>query len=867
MIRILTPPLAAMTALLLSVSGAFAEPKTIYVSETGDDDQADVGTEWAKAYRNIQPAVDAAVEGDTVLVGDGTYYALDNTVTCVLKITNGINVVSVNGPSKTVIDGILFKADGSRDEKTNINRLLVSITSTAKNAFFAGFTCTNGMSNSKSSGTRGVAIGGGVASNIVAHLKNSWQSPCVTVSGGAKAYDIKVVQATSYNTSEPGMVFQIYDNGSLVDRLDITNITFPNGGSNWPFMQVGSGSGHDTMTLRNVVIANVVIGTASTAGSCPISITGKNVAPVFENCTFVNNKTTGKQPFITCTTKESETFWRSNKLKVYNTIMADYTTEAGTPDSGKQWVSAMFVGREEKNFFNCCCSELPSVNDNIAAAPMLDASFTPSVYSKCVNAGRNRPWVTNAVDFAGNPRLMFETVDIGAVECQEDPSKADLGCGFELLGESTGNYMLTTTLKGYAVGDDSGLTCAWVFSDGTTSTDWPTVEKTFARAGRFSVALYVTNALGQVATNVQENVFTVYPAKCYMKFGNQANAAFPYDSWETATTNIIDAVATAVDEIEVGDGSFGIPAPYCRLSKKLWIHSSNGPSATTLRGSFGGTGLYFLSTAAAAGSLIAGFTFRGGNSDWTGTESAFVLADGTTVSNCEIHTSQIYKGKGSSVSGMVVDSLWDFTDCMFSGQNDGDNTGIILASSGLLERCIFKGARVYGKTGDTTATRYPRVVRSSGTLRNCLFWGCTNTLTASSDFAAPILDVAGGRVENCTIADCGVSTWGAVKLAGDGALVNVISGGNTGPTEGWNDFTNASPETATVDHCLLNADPLFKRGTYLPRLCSPACDGGVKLPWMTEDAIDLAGNRRVVGGTPDIGCYESRNPGLLLLVR
>lgn len=864
MILILTPPLAAMAALLLSVSGAFAEPKTIYVAENGDDNQADVGTEWAKAYRNIQPAVDAAVEGDTVLVGDGTYYALDNSATCVLKITNSINVVSVNGSSKTVIDGILFKDDGSRDEKKSINRLLVSIAPTAKNAFFAGFTCTNGMSNAKNSGNcYGVSVGGGVASNIVAHLKNSWQSTCFTVSGGAKAYDIKVVQATNYSDSEPGRAFHIYDNGSLVDRLDLTNIAWPNG---WAVLVVGSGNLNDTVTLRNVVMANNVIGTTATASALPISIIGKNIAPVFENCTFVNNRTTGKKPFITCTTDTTESFWKQDKLKVYNTIMADYTTEAGTPDSGRQWVSATFVGREEKNFFNCCCSELPSVNDNIAAAPMLDASFTPSVYSKCVNAGRNRPWVTNAVDFAGNPRLMFETVDIGAVECQEDPSKADLGCGFELLGESTGNYTLTTTLKGYAVGDDSGLTCAWVFSDGTTSTDWPTVEKTFAQAGRFSVSLYVTNALGQVATNVQENVFTVYPAKCYMKFGNQANAAFPYDTWETATTNIIDAVATAVDEIEVGDGSFGIPSPYCSLAKKLWIHSSNGPAATTLRGSFDSDGYYFASSAAAAGSLISGFTFRGGSGTRTGTPTAFSLADGTTVSNCEIHTRQIYKGQGSRISGTVVDSLWDFTDCSFSGQNDGYNTGVILEASGLLERCIFKGARVYGNSS-TKASSYPRVVRSVGTLRNCLFWDCTNTLEKSNDFAAPILDVAGGRVENCTIADCGVSTWGAVKLAGDGALVNVISGGNTGPTEGWNDFTNASPETATVDHCLLNADPLFKRGTYLPRLCSPACDGGIMLPWMTEDAIDLAGNRRVVGGTPDIGCYESRNPGLLLLVR
>lgn len=132
MIRIVIPPLAAMAALLLSVSGAFAEPKTIYVAENGDDDQEDVGTSWDKAYRTIQLAVDAAEEGDTVLVGDGTYYALDNSAACVLQITNGISVVSVNGPAKTVIDGILFKEDGSRDEKTSINRKLVVITSAAR---------------------------------------------------------------------------------------------------------------------------------------------------------------------------------------------------------------------------------------------------------------------------------------------------------------------------------------------------------------------------------------------------------------------------------------------------------------------------------------------------------------------------------------------------------------------------------------------------------------------------------------------------------------------------------------------------------------------------------------------------------------
>jgi len=57
-------------------------------------------TSWETAATNIQDAVDAAIDGDIVLVTNGTY-----SVGLPITITNSINVQSVNGPEVTIVDG------------------------------------------------------------------------------------------------------------------------------------------------------------------------------------------------------------------------------------------------------------------------------------------------------------------------------------------------------------------------------------------------------------------------------------------------------------------------------------------------------------------------------------------------------------------------------------------------------------------------------------------------------------------------------------------------------------------------------------------------------------------------------------------
>ena len=59
-------------------------------------------TNWLDAATNVQDAVDAAADGDTVLVANGTYALPSSEIT----ITNGITVAGLNGPEQTIVDGL-----------------------------------------------------------------------------------------------------------------------------------------------------------------------------------------------------------------------------------------------------------------------------------------------------------------------------------------------------------------------------------------------------------------------------------------------------------------------------------------------------------------------------------------------------------------------------------------------------------------------------------------------------------------------------------------------------------------------------------------------------------------------------------------
>jgi len=343
-------------------------------------------TDWTTAATNIQDAVDAAVNGDLILVTNGVYATggrfVSGNGTNRVVINKAITLQSVNGAAVTVIQG-----------KSPMGNNAVGCVYLTNNATLEGFTLTNGAG-----GTGGGALCQSASSTLI---------NCIIVSNSAQNGG-GVFQGTcsnctlKWNSAQNGGGVQ---NGYLIGCLLISNSASFGGGAYTSTLTSckllgnsaigGSGGGAFRGLMTNcLVLGNV----ASDTGGV---WTGN--ADLLYNCTIVSNTATATHGGV----REGVLL---NCICYYNTAPSSDPDPNGYPLS----------------ISNSCITPMRSGAGNITNAPLFvdpaNGDYHLQSNSPCINAGANLFTTGTTNDLDGNPRIQGGTVDMGAFEYQAPTS-------------------------------------------------------------------------------------------------------------------------------------------------------------------------------------------------------------------------------------------------------------------------------------------------------------------------------------------------------------------------------------------------------------------------------------------------------------
>ena len=591
-------------------------------------------------------------------------------------------------------------------------------------------------------------------------------------------------------------------------------------------------------------------GGGSSAGGNAIHMTA---AGMVRNCLFVGNGdstvTTGKGGTVLATagTVESCTFANNenatcagvrvdgNNVIVRNCIFCG----ADCPKASSELVKVMNDPARTGRFFNCCAPVL--INDSCIAsvAPLADAAvgdWTPS--ASIVDQGLKQDWMTDATDFAGASRIAGEGPDIGCFE--RDPSK--FGASVEPSG-TAGPAPLAVTFKvtAYGVGA-SGITCHW---DWNGDGDWDdTSDGTTAHsfdAGSYSVKVKVVdNETKKEYARVTPFEIASAPKTIYVD-GDSTDPVSPYGDPEHAAQTVADAYAVAVDgcEIVIASNTYSFDAQI-EVTKSVTFRSQTGnPADVILTMPDKANRRHFILNHAEA--TLCGLTLTNAYNNNGNRESggSVLMRAGGTISNCVFASNLIpaRAGKGGAIYMEASNSL--VTHCTFTGNrsmlDDGGNGGNAIGmSAGDVRNCLFVGngerSFVPGKCGT--------VYMDGGTVENCTFAN-----NEDGKCAGVSIGNANATVRNCVFygADCPNAASELGKIMND--------------TTKAGRFFNCCAPVEINTTCVVAAEPFVdaSHGDWNP--AGSIVDKGVASAWMT-DVTDLAGNPRISGTLPDIGCYE-----------
>ena len=545
--------------------------------------------------------------------------------------------------------------------------------------------------------------------------------------------------------------------------------------------------------------------------------------------------------------------------KAINCAIFGNTTQTDTTGHGHIW----YGNNSLDSFVNCAADG--EINDacfvvqpGFRDAALHDYTLTPAA-SGLIDQGLayDGTGATSTTDFAGGTRQVGN-VDIGCYEY----AKSGFDVGFAASAHE-GLLPVAVTFTATVFGATESASYDWDFdNDGTVNqtTTVPTVTYTYVTAGVKSIRLTATSG-SATASVVLRDAIKVSPAVVYASSANAANAHFPYDTPETATPDLAEAIEIAGNgsTILVADGTYTAEGTYgFSIDKALRVMSVSGNPAGCILSSQGNK-THRAVTVNNAVALVAGFTIQDGYiSDHAAGASLLFRDLGGTVSNCIVRLgeSRGWDGDGAlalvSANGRLTHSILEQGLCHGDHQNDQKTACVTV--KGLVDNCLI---RDFNRGNDNQNIV---MVHSGGKLLNCtIVNGLCNTTSRegnTTDCVAVRADT-GARVENCAIAG-----------------VRHDNGDDTFTVRAWNGdancFTNCATDTESPinESCITVTTAAFKdfaNADYRAAgASSPLVNAGVNNE--LADGTDFTGGRRKAG-TMDIGCYECLSGGLIIQIR
>ena len=704
--------------------------------------------DWSTAATNIQDAIDAATDSDTVLVNDGVYATggrvMAGDLTNRVALNKALTVQSVNGAVVTTIQGAYTPSTGYGASSVRCAWL-------TNGASLRGFTLLSGATRSTGSLTT-LASGGGAwcASNT------SMVADCIIISNKALYYG--------------GGAYQ----GTFSNCLFLTNAAGNSGGGAYSAALSGcrvisntayNGGGAYGGTLRSCFFSGNSTATGSGGGGV--------ASATLYNCTLIRNSALNGggvdgSSLTNCI--------------VYFNIGKPYTN----------YSSSLFA--------YSCSSPLPSGQGNMALDPqLLGDGMHLANSSPCRGTGTNS--VVSGVDIDGQP--WANPPSMGCVEWQPAPkvgapplvqfSPSRAGFAVGVLPAGTEPFVCWWFRNGAPI-EDGGL-----YSSAHTT------NLTCNALGELVSGIYqvvVSNAFGVTTSAVSQ-------VAAHCADAGSTNPVPPFSTWATAATTIQDAITAAVpgDWVLVTNGVYasggksmdGTITNRVTLDKAVTVLSIAGAGGTIIQGSWGTNGPSGVRCAwLTNGAVLCGFTLCGGATRAIGNPPNDSMSGGgvwgsstsASVLNCMILTNLAGNDGGGAYRAGLFNCTLAGNRAVGSGQAGvgiGDAGSGGGASGCNLTNCVI--------TGNFADQSY------GGGAYSCNLYGCA--LTKNSSY------MYGGAAYRGTLLNCSVSGNISAGYGGYGGavasatLINCIVYANTLRGSG---FTQTNYYGCTMAYC--DSDPL-----------------------------------------------------------